>query len=378
MTKHIAVGIISLALKRKLGVACRVSFLNHIMSTSESCKDSASKSNDDGVCDVNDKLQNMSMGDVSVCANCCKEGISDNMNTCNKCNMVKYCNAVCKKVHKKKHKKECEEYIRLAAEKHNENLRRAAELHDEKLFKQPPPPLEDCPICFLRMPILKSGKKYMTCCGKVICSGCAYAPVYDNQGNEVDEDKQNQCPFCRTLAPKSDEEIIERTMKRVEVNDPFAIYNQGNNYRDGKNGFKQSYAKALECWYRSGNLGHALAYNDIGFSHQHGRGVKVDKEKAMYYYELAAMGGNEVARHNLGINEGKAGNIDRAFKHLMIAVRGGSSGSLDTIRMMHLHGEATKEDYTKALQSYQTYLGEIKSKQRDEAAKFDKEMYQYY
>ena len=36
------------------------------MSTSESCKDGASKSNDDGVCDVNDKLLNMSMGDKDI------------------------------------------------------------------------------------------------------------------------------------------------------------------------------------------------------------------------------------------------------------------------------------------------------------------------
>ena len=72
------------------------------------------------------------------------------MNTCNKCKQVRYCNAVCKKVHKKKHKKECEEHVRLAAQKHNEELRIAAELHDIELFKQPPP-AEDCPICFIRL-----------------------------------------------------------------------------------------------------------------------------------------------------------------------------------------------------------------------------------
>jgi len=99
------------------------------MSGSDNCKEGASKSSDDGVCEMNDMLQNMNMA-VSVCANCGKENSSDNMNICNKCKQVKYCNAVCKKVHRKKHKKQCEEYVRLAAE-------RAAELHDEKLFKQP-------------------------------------------------------------------------------------------------------------------------------------------------------------------------------------------------------------------------------------------------
>ena len=125
---------------------------------------SHTSNNNDGVCEINDKLQNMNTADiveetVLVCANCGKEG-DDVNNICNKCKQVKYCNASCKKKHKKKHKKECEEHIRLAAE-------RAAELHDEKLFKQPPPTDEDCPICFERLPTLNTGRRYQSCCGKL-------------------------------------------------------------------------------------------------------------------------------------------------------------------------------------------------------------------
>ena len=83
----------------------------------------------DGVCDVNDKLQNVRIGAaVSICANCGKEGDEIN-NICNKCKQVRYCNAICKKVHKKKHKKDCEEHLRLA-------VKRAAELHDLELFDE--------------------------------------------------------------------------------------------------------------------------------------------------------------------------------------------------------------------------------------------------
>jgi len=52
----------------------------------------------------------------------------------------------------------------------------------------------------------------------------------------------------------------------------------------------------------------------------------------------------------------------------MIAVRDGLSRSLTEIQELYSSGNATKEDYTEALQSYQVYLGEIKSKQRDKAA----------
>ena len=336
------------------------------MSTSDKiCKDVSS--NDDGVCEMIEKLQRISTIDnnVSVCANCGKEG-DDVNNICNKCKVVKYCNAVCKKVHKKKHKKDCEEYQRLAAE-----------LHDEKLFKQPPP-AEDCPICFIRIPTLQTGSRYKSCCGKLICSGCCSAPVYDNHGNEVDIIKQNECEFCRVVAPYTLGEAIEREKKRLEKDDPIAIYNIGNYYRDGNNGFPQDHKKAFELYHRAGELGNATAYCSIGYAYDNGRGIEVDKKKAKHYYELAAIGGDEMARHNLGVGEDIAGNKDRALRHYMIAVRGGYAKSLEAIKELFTERCATKEDYTKALQSYQEYLGEIKSPQRDEAAAFDNEKYRYY
>jgi len=342
------------------------------MSTSDNCNDSASKSNDDGVCDVNNMLQNMNTADnevVSICANCGKEG-NDVKNICNKCKQVKYCNAACKKKHRHKHKKDCEEHIRLAAE-HN------AKLHDEKLFKQPPPEFGDCPICFLRLPTFDMGRGYMSCCGKTICKGCARAPVYDNQGNLVDINKQNECPFCRVVAPKSEEEARKRIKTRVDMKDARAMYNGGCYYYHGTNGFIQSYTKALELFNRAAELGQATAHSCIGNFYYFGRGVEVDKKKAVYYYELAAMGGCEGARYNLGVTERDAGNFDRAIKHWMIAVRSGNSESLEGIKQLYSNAYATKEDYTTALKAYQEYLAEIKSDQRDKAAAFS-DQYRYY
>jgi len=331
------------------------------MSTSDSCNEGASISNDD-VCDVNDKLQNMSTvdkdNDTSVCANCGMEGAS---NMCAKCKQVKYCNAVCKKVHKKKHKKDCEEHIRLAAE------------HEAKLFKEPPV-AEDCPICFLTLPSLYTGYKYQTCCGKLICSGCIHAPLYDNQGNKVDNKK---CPFCRVVTPESDEEVIKRMMKRVEVDDPSALCRTGNWYVDGLNGFPQDYNKGLELYLRAGELGYSAAYGSIGWAYDNGEGVDQDEEKANHYYELAAMKGCAISRYNLGNKEHRAGNYDRALKHYMIAVGDGHADSLQEIQDLFTNGQVTKEDYTKALRLYQEYLSEIKSRQRDEAAAADEEC-RYY
>ena len=228
------------------------------------------------------------------------------------------------------------------------------------------------------MPLINSGSTYQSCCGKVICSGCFHAPVYDREGNKVDTDKQNACAFCRVVAPKTDNEMIQRLNKRVEADDAQAIYTLGCFYRNGEYGYVQDYAKALELYHKAGELGEARAYGNIGAIYDNGQGVEVDQKKASHYYELSAIRGDVVARNNLGNREGRAYNIDRALKHFMIAVRDGHSESLKMIKEMYSdYGDATKEDYTKALQSYQEYLGEIKSPQRDKAAAASDE-YRYY
>ena len=316
----------------------------------------------DGVCDL---LNNISTADnedsISTCANCGKgEERGSILKTCVSCKLVKYCNRECQVAHRRQHKKECR--------------KRAKELHDEELFKQPPPK-EDCPICFLRKPTLHTGSKYQSCCGQSICCGCIHAPVYDDQGTEVDNEK---CAFCRTPYPTSNEDVVKRLKKRLEANDVMAMYHVGNYYRDGRNGFPQDYTKALEHWHKAAELGYAIAYGNIGYAYNNGEGVEVDKEKAIHYWELAAISGDVYARSNLGVLAEINGNMDRALNHHMLSVRGGYSNAVDNIKRLYSNGCATKEDCTKALRLYQVYLGEIKSRQRDEAAAAYSVRYRYY
>ena len=176
-----------------------------------------------------------------------------------------------------------------------------------------------------------------------------------------------------------DEEMVEMIKKRVDAGEAYAIYYLGCHYQNRENGFPQDYKKALELFNQAGELGCALAYNSIGVAYFKGRGegVNVDKKKSIHYLELAAMKGDMMARHNLGCSEGICHYFDRALKHYMIAVKCGYTKSLNQIKKLYTSGHATKDDYTEALQSYQTYLGEIKSRQRDEAAAFSEE-FRYY
>ena len=75
---------------------------------------------------------------TTCCAECGKEEEGVTLKMCKACMNVKYCNAECQKKHWLTHKTACK--------------LRAAELRDEALFKDPPLK-EDCPICFLPIPL---------------------------------------------------------------------------------------------------------------------------------------------------------------------------------------------------------------------------------
>ena len=303
----------------------------------------------------------------TICANCGKD--VSNPNICNKCKAATYCNASCKKKHRSKHKQECEKRVAELHEEQLERDRRAAELHDEKLFIQPPPN-EDCPICMLRLPSLEEGRVYRPCCGKMICSGCLLAAAMRNI-------KEQKCAFCRTPAPTSAVDMLDEMKKRAGVGDAEAICNLGSWYADGDYGMPQNHNKALELWHQAAKLGYAPSHFNIGNAYYAGDGVERNEKKAVHYYELAATGGDVESRYNLGAMEFNAGNMDRALKHFVIAAGCGSTVSLEDIKQMFMDGQATKDDYAKALRVHQANLVEIKSSQRDEAAAFD-ERYKYY
>lgn len=252
--------------------------------------------------------------------------------------------------------------------------KQAARLHDEKLFKLPPPK-EDCPICFLPLPAINSGKKYQSCCGKIICIGCTFA--HAKGGSE------EKCPFCRVPAiqPYSDgvsRQVIERLNKRIDLGDATATYQLGLLYRNRLHGLPRDRVKILELCLRAGKMGCADAYQTVGCIYADVLDVESDEAKGKYYVELAAIAGNSMARYQLSVMEGRAGNSDLAIKHLLIAVESaGHADALNDIKTLFRGGIATKDDYSKALRDYQAYLAEIKSTQRDEAAAY-RDIFKYY
>jgi TPR repeat protein len=283
------------------------------------------------------------------CAAC---GDSDDgggsLKPCTACNLVKYCKESCQVAHWPAHKQACE--------------KRVAELFDEKLFKQPPPN-EDCPICYLRLPIKEDQKGYMSCCGKMLCLGCHYAHTVAAADTE-----KFKCVFCRTRALSSDEEHIERIKKRVEVNDARAICNLGSYYQLGINSLRQDHAKALELFHKSAKLGNPFAHSNLSIYYHEGGIVEKDTRKVTYHEQLAAMAGNVQARYNLGCDEVNTGNIDRAYKHWMISANDGHDLSMKAVQEGYKSGFVTKDDCAKTTRAYGNSIDEMKSDDRDRYA----------
>jgi len=283
------------------------------------------------------------------CAAC---GDSDDgggsLKACTGCNLVKYCNRTCQVAHRPAHKKACKE--------------RLAELFDEKLFKQPPPN-EDCPICYLRLPIDLEQSMYQSCCGKMLCYGCVHAHVVAAAITE-----RFKCVFCRTKATSSHEEDIERIKKRVEANDALAMVNLGTYYQLGMMGLRQDNAKALELFHESAKLENHHAHFNLSVCYQNGSIVEIDTRKATYHEQRAAMAGDVQARYNLGCEEGNASNMDRAYKHWMISANDGYDLAMNEIREGYNKGFVTKDDYEKTMCAYGNSIDEMKSNDRDRYA----------
>jgi len=287
------------------------------------------------------------LDDVTACASCGKEGKDSDMNTCNKCKMVKYCNAACKKKHRSRHKKACQ--------------KRVAELHEEALFKEHPP-LDDCPICFIPMLPCRTDpvSQFQPCCGKIVCIGCNFG-IKSGEGKDL-------CAFCRLPPPKDRDEELKKIKNLMDKGNGEAFNMLGGFYDNGSCGLRRDWKKAAELYLKGGELGCYSAYKNLAGCYHNGEGVELDKKKAKYYWELAAISGCVEARYELGSVEGKAGNNHRGLKHMEIAARAGYKPALDTVERGFKCGLVSKKAYEHALRGYHEQRSLMKSDARNKAA----------
>ena len=277
------------------------------------------------------------------CASCGIAGIDDvKLVPCNDCDLVRYCGEACRAQHKSEHDEACK--------------KRAAELRDELLFKQPECTHRgDCPICCLPLSLDLKKSTIYNCCSKVICDGCFYA----NKNREVERRLQLSCPFCREAVPAT-EEADKQNMKRIEANDPVAIYQEGAKQYD-----IGDYNSAFEYWTKAAELGDAEAHFRLSGLYLYGHGVEKDEVKHIHHLEEAAIAGHPIARHNLGVHEWDYGNFERAVKHWIIAATQGEDKAIKALMEAFKKGWVEKDALAVALRAHHAAVDATKSPQRE-------------
>jgi TPR repeat protein len=254
---------------------------------------------------------------------------------------------------------------------------------DEALFKDPPAK-EDCPICFLPMPVkmiccaslpdatsssvpiadfaianerlaAKHTENYYPCCGKSICKGCVVS--FYETGNK------DKCPFCNAEISlfRTDEEKIADIIKRVEANDPGAICELACCYYCGRGGVQQDRAKSRELHMKAADLGSSMAHYLLAGNYYDGGDLK----KSNFHYEAAAMAGHELARSFVGTLEYNSGNVERAVKHWTIAASAGEYTAMQNLITLFEDNVVSRESIDTTLTAYNSSCAEMRSEARD-------------
>ena len=248
-----------------------------------------------------------------------------------------------------------------------------AEARDEILFRQPERThLGDCPICFLPLSLDPYKSTLQSCCSKTICKGCRLA----NKRREANKNLRlrHSCPLCRQPVPRSDKEVNMYCMKRVAANDPVAIQERGKTHYN-----EEHYRKAFKYWKKAAELGNVDAIYLLSLLYRDGLGVEKNEAKEWYQLEEAAIAGHTGARFTLAYNEKtRRGNTDRAVKHLIIAAHLGCDYSMEALEQCYEKGEVDEDKFTAALHAHQAAVDEMKSPQREEQAKYERSIEEFF
>ena len=156
--------------------------------------------------------------------------------------------------------------------------------------------------------------------------------------------------------PSSKEECFKLLKKRIEANDPAAMYQEGVNQRK-----KGNYRSAIEYYSKAAELGVADAHYTLSIFYYGGLGTEKDEGKYIYHLEEAAISGQPDARRMLGCHEWNDGNIDRAVKHWIIAATQGEDRSIKELIDAFKDGLISKDDLASTLRAHQAAVDAMKS-----------------
>ena len=236
------------------------------------------------------------------------------------------------------------------------------ELKDVDLFEPVSEDRDDCDICFVPLPMDRSDWKFSHCCGKFLCSGCAYKSYVDAKARK----EKPTCPFCRSPedpAEMTPEEYHQKMEVWVEKGVATATQCFASDYHHGDFLLAKDELKGVELFLRAAELGSAEALADLGKVYQIGTLLKPDDQKARIFVEAGAKKGSTSARYGLGVFAMADGLVWNAKRHWTLGALAGCQTNLDGMKSLFMNGHATKDEYIRALRGH----GEAFAKERTDA-----------
>mmetsp|Transcript_31067 Transcript_31067/g.65562 ORF Transcript_31067/g.65562 Transcript_31067/m.65562 type:complete len:128 (-) Transcript_31067:437-820(-) len=114
----------------------------------------------------------------------------------------------------------------ITQEQRERAIAAAAERIEDPLRSWTRPRQDDCPICFIPLPLKGSESMYWICCGKTICNGCVQSQIEAHIRDGVW--KAAICPFCRGDHSKYDPKkyaanYLKQALKLANAGHPEAI-----------------------------------------------------------------------------------------------------------------------------------------------------------
>ena len=240
---------------------------------------------------------------------------------------------------------------------------------DPELWK-PHPPTEECPVCFVPLPVNESESTYYVCCGKLICGACMAEKVRATRVINAKRAKKklpplgHACAFCRTEEKLSESRYEERIRKC----DGRAACNLACKYRDGdaRMNIAKDEVKSLELFHHAADdLGYSKAMMKLGSVYRHGLdGVPKDQTKGWKYVEDAVKMGDAPARSLLGAIEAENGNIKLALRHCKLAAAAGVEHSVKMLWKLFYKGDLEKAELEETLRAYKKACDSMNSEER--------------
>lgn len=127
-----------------------------------------------------------------------------------------------------------------------------------------------------------------------------------------------------------------------------SLYDLGNLYCAGSNGFIQDDVLAIDYFSKAASLGHTEAMNQLAYLYYAGKGVEKDEQTMIEWYEKAAALDNAKAITNLGNIYAKGIGVKQSFQkakeYFLNAAEKGDAVAMSNLSYLYLNGLGVEKD----------------------------------